>query len=302
MGWLSEARRARRFVCNWKGAMNTVKVCYTDAKNLGDAINPLIIRNVFGLEPIRTHAWNCEVTGIGSGLRRFFVDERKMGGAFRIKHALLNMANPQPVVIWSAGFLSTPSNRMVSVRKECEFASVRGLLSKAALEAALGKTLESCLVGDAGILASQLIGQQATKTTRVGILPHRSEKDSPVVAALCSRIPQSAVIDIECDDPMVTLNSIASCECILSSSLHGLIFADSFRVPNKHILISNSLAGDGFKFKDYYSAFELYDCPLDARFIEPNDIDSIIDSYPITDEQVMRLQEDCKDAFLKHFG
>jgi pyruvyltransferase len=49
------------------------------------------------------------------------------------------------------------------------------------------------------------------------------------------------------------INELASCDYILSSSLHGLILSDAYGIPNKWISISNNLSGREFKFKDYYS-------------------------------------------------
>jgi pyruvyltransferase len=40
---------------------------------------------------------------------------------------------------------------------------------------------------------------------------------------------------------------------ILSSSLHGLILADAYEIPNKRLVIGNRLLGSDFKFMDYYS-------------------------------------------------
>ena len=36
-----------------------------------------------------------------------------------------------------------------------------------------------------------------------------------------------------------------------------MVVADSFGIPNLHIVVSSRLKGDGFKFRDYYSAFNI---------------------------------------------
>ena len=46
---------------------------------------------------------------------------------------------------------------------------------------------------------------------------------------------------------------ISGCTVVFSSSLHGLILADSYGIPNAHIIITNKLQGDTYKFEDYYS-------------------------------------------------
>ena len=49
---------------------------------------------------------------------------------------------------------------------------------------------------------------------------------------------------------------LTSCELIFSSSLHGLIVADSFGIPNIHMELSDKLVGGNFKFEDYYSSVD----------------------------------------------
>jgi hypothetical protein len=59
--------------------------------------------------------------------------------------------------------------------------------------------------------------------------------------------------------------AIHSCDFILSSSMHGLIVADAFSVPNRRVRLSAGIISD-FKFVDYYSAFSLAEPePLQAQ-------------------------------------
>lgn len=47
------------------------------------------------------------------------------------------------------------------------------------------------------------------------------------------------------------VNQLCSCEYIFSSSLHGLIIADAYNIPNKRAIFGNKLIGGDFKFNDY---------------------------------------------------
>lgn len=47
------------------------------------------------------------------------------------------------------------------------------------------------------------------------------------------------------------IKQILSCEYVVSTSLHGLILADAYGVPNQWITLQNR---SDFKYKDYYSS------------------------------------------------
>jgi pyruvyltransferase len=53
------------------------------------------------------------------------------------------------------------------------------------------------------------------------------------------------------------VREITSCEFILSSSLHGLVVADSYGIPNQWVEPAAEDIHNTFKFYDYYSALEL---------------------------------------------
>ena len=48
------------------------------------------------------------------------------------------------------------------------------------------------------------------------------------------------------------IDDICSCEAIVSSSLHGIIIADAYEIPNVWISLDENHPDDNFKFKDYY--------------------------------------------------
>jgi hypothetical protein len=50
---------------------------------------------------------------------------------------------------------------------------------------------------------------------------------------------------------------------VISSSLHGLIVADSLGIPNVWLRLSPDVLGGDYKFKDYYSVFGLAPEPID---------------------------------------
>jgi len=88
---------------------------------------------------------------------------------------------------------------------------------------------------------------------RLGVVAHYIDEDHPLVHELGHQA-QVCIISVRLP-PSEFAAQIAACDAVVSSSLHGLIFADSLGVPNAHIRSSDRVAGDGYKFRDYYSAY-----------------------------------------------
>ncbi len=63
------------------------------------------------------------------------------------------------------------------------------------------------------------------------------------------------MIDI-CSGEKEFINELLEVENVISSSLHGLIMADAYGIPNARVNISNKLIGGDFKFKDYYMSVD----------------------------------------------
>lgn len=109
-------------------------------------------------------------------------------------------------------------------------------------------------LGDPGLLMPLVYTKSAELSYTLGIVPHMVDKDTEAVRRL-SKHPEVQIIDVT-QPPAETFFKISKCYAILSSSLHGLVAADSLRIPNRHLWLSDNLIGRNFKFKDYYSAFE----------------------------------------------
>lgn len=84
-------------------------------------------------------------------------------------------------------------------------------------------------------------------------LPNAALWSEQLVVLALSGLKGVTVIDVEIDVMTVT-RQIAACGLVLSSSLHGLIVADAFGIPNQRLKFSGKLKGEDFKFSDYASA------------------------------------------------
>lgn len=82
------------------------------------------------------------------------------------------------------------------------------------------------------------------------------ERDVPLATMrhiVDPRPPMGMALD-PLDDPLETIAAAARCQRIVSSSLHGLVLADALGIqsmwdPHPRVM------GDGFKFRDYASAY-----------------------------------------------
>ena len=109
-------------------------------------------------------------------------------------------------------------------------------------------------LGDPGIISDSLIDIRLEKKYVLGLIPHFENKDDEIVKKILKKYPNDLLlIDVE-RQPIEVLKDIDSCQFIASSSLHGLIVADSLGIPNVWLLITKQVGGGMFKFEDYGTA------------------------------------------------
>jgi pyruvyltransferase len=107
------------------------------------------------------------------------------------------------------------------------------------------------LFGDPGILAAELFPPSPGPTIALAVVPHYVDLDSPWVD-LC-RTFDVPILDVR--GPLdAFFDQLQHCEVVLSSSLHGIIFAHAYGRRALWIELSNLVNGDGFKFFDYYAS------------------------------------------------
>jgi len=201
---------------------------YAGGKNWGDAINPVIYKLLSGRNP------KC-------------IDQTKTTkeDAFLCIGSILLYADKHSLV-WGAGFHSYSATVK---EKPKEVFAVRGPLSRAKL---LDMKIECPKVfGDPAILYPLFYRPEYNPKYKLGIIKH------------CIDRKKKAKIDIENRDDVLVISmlgeinevvdKICSCECIASSSLHGMIAADAYGLPSCRIWFGNYY-GDSFKFHDYRSS------------------------------------------------
>lgn len=150
--------------------------------------------------------------------------------------------------VWGSGIINESKEITVIPRK---IHSVRGPKTR---EELLKRNIECpALYGDPALLISRYMRPKFEKKFKWGIIPHYSEIDEPTIVSFCRNNPEVLLIKMQdYNDWRDIPSQICSCGCIISSSLHGLIMADSYRVPNAWVRFSNKIKDGDFKYLDYF--------------------------------------------------
>lgn len=199
--------------------------------NFGDILNPYLVERISGrrcvnFKDVFVPRGQVVYTAIGSVLNQFDSDEQ--------------------IEVWGSGFIAPPSTLRLRPKK---IHAVRGPLTrKAYLE--LGYDCPA-VYGDPALLLPRFYHPEKARTTKIGIIPHYSDLGSPHLEAFLNNHREVKLINILSEvEPFI--DNLLSCEFVISSSLHGIIMADAYGIPNCRINIDNRLVGGDFKFDDYY--------------------------------------------------
>jgi len=220
------------------------KVYYYDVnKNMGDLLNEEIFAFMLG-EYIRVRPKRARYVMIGSVLDLF------LGGKWWDKFK-------KPLIILGSGFIQPPVTPDVIYRR-LEVVGVRGKITRKRL-AMLGYEVKDVVLGDWGLVIAKLFPLEKPKQRYdIGLVAHyadESNADYLQFRELLSKRYNVLKIDIKQDFKKFA-NKMIQCDTIISSAMHGLIVADSYRIPNLRVVFtgSNILGGD-YKYNDYYSVF-----------------------------------------------
>jgi len=236
--------------------------------NFGDDLSPLLIARITGTEVKHSGMMSADIVGVGS-----ILDYWNSRGLRVFRNIKSTLSSKRPLAIWGTG-LREP--RRIFLPKS-DILAVRGPLT--AQHLGIRQTVH---FADPGILAP-IVQRPRHKINRIGIVPHYVDKENPVVYQV-SKDPRFLVIDVE-DKCERVLSQISQCQMILSSSLHGLICADAYGIPNGRLLLSNRVKGGDFKFRDYVLGVNR------ERMV----------SYPIADKSDVYLAADDLERNLSFF-
>lgn len=195
------------------------------SNNFGDALNPWLIKKITGEYPL-------------------YAPQDSYFEKFIVSGSILNWAD-KDTIVWGAGV----ANSTDLVNPDATILAVRGKLSQSITHVNRTKSTPN-VYGDPALLLPRFYEPKTTKKYALGIIPHYINQAEVINSNLMKNnnikfINVFSGIEDFIDD-------VASCNAILSSSLHGLIVADAYGISSKWFEGANRLGGDGTKFKDYF--------------------------------------------------
>lgn len=201
--------------------------------NFGDALTPWLLPR-YGIVPILTSASEAAVVGVGSILEMVPSDYAGQ--------------------IWGGGLMHDAAASFPHAR----VLAVRGDLTRERL--GIGRSI---VLGDPGLLIADHI-QRGTPTRTLAVVPHGMHTRHPVFQHFASRYRREVVYVDAASSPSRVAHQIARCSAVLTSSLHGLVYADSFGIPAAWVTLDPPLWGGEFKFLDHESVAS----PRETRRVE----------------------------------
>jgi pyruvyltransferase len=214
--------------------------------NFGDALTPWLIRRVNGQYP--------SYVAPDDPRDKYFI----AGSIMEFTCAACT--------VWGSGILA----RADPVSPESKLLAVRGPLTR-------NRALEcgACcpeVYGDPALLLPKLYSPPPAPKRGIGLIAHFSDK--PRLARSLVAIQYVKLIDIQQPVESV-IDQITSCECVASSSLHGLIASHAYGVPAVWVQFRPLPNGDGVKFHDYFLSVGLGPTSPRALGYDAVDLDGV---------------------------
>jgi len=112
------------------------------------------------------------------------------------------------------------------------------------------------IYGDPALLLPILYTPRKTKHYKIGIILHQADKISKNALFWFEKL-KDEYIDIDLTkyrEWTDVIDKIYNCDLVISSSLHGLIVADAYNIPNVWVEFEYQHTGNYFKFFDYFES------------------------------------------------
>ncbi len=236
-----------------------LKAYYYRYPNFGDMLNEQILTDFFHQAWEYAEFSRADLVMLGSLLDKL-LDNGKNGKSFQEIQKQADRAHP--IHVWGTGMLYPYDGIEQHPVRPLVIHALRGERTREQLAASFRQEI-SCVLADPGLLAPKIVPAQG-KRWDVGIVPHYVDEKEPVFQRMKKVYPNSVIIDVGAD-PKTVLRQISQCRTVFSTSLHGIITADAYNIPNCWCEVSDRILGNGYKYHDYFSSFGTDREPFDLR-------------------------------------
>ena len=218
------------------------------ARNWGDDINYHLLSGL-----AKNHQVVCKK---GNGVGSYTYDRDLLFIGSTLHLATTN------TIVWGAGMLSERHLPKVAPQ---EIRAVRGPLTRDLLHQSGIECPD--VYGDPALLLPQIYKPTTNKKYNVCLVMHFADAELPHVKAFRKSNPEVCCVDMgNYGEWHSVIDNICASRMVISSSLHGIIVADAYSVPNVWVELSDRVLGGGFKFHDYFKGVGRNDSePLDFR-------------------------------------
>jgi hypothetical protein len=234
-------------------------------RNFGDELSPLVAELAFETSVKWASARDAEVFGLGSILE-------------------IHRQSQSSAIIWGSGVRSqfvkgfnTPSLSIVALR---------GVLTSEVVLGAHGGDVSSTSLGDPGLLVRDLNLSASHRAGGLALLPHFSAFAS-LTSIRALRLLEDSGFRVLNPwwSPEKVLREISSVDYLATSSLHGLVCANSVGTPASLVTLGEEHE-PRFKYDDYLSVFN-----AQARFHEFGDL--------VNKSNFLKVKEDAESEALR---
>lgn len=189
-------------------------------RNFGDLLTPHLLRD-FGIVSVLTPPAEAALIGVGS----------------LVQH----LPPESTAALWGTGLIhdaivDLPGVTTLALRGEL----TRDRMGSPAVEA----------LGDPGILVADTVRRPGVSHD-VGLVLHFRHAEDETLRSMVESFTGSVRLIRVDQSPAAVAREVASCRAIVSTSLHGVITADSFGIPAAWVRMPEALIGGDFKFRDH---------------------------------------------------
>lgn len=201
-----------------------------DIQNVGDYLSQIVLENVtnyYGIDLYKKVKKTKHLYAIGSILLGY-----------------------QDATIWGSGFLNDPTvsykfGFYSFIHKHWHTTDVRAVRGPESRRILMKMGIECPeIYGDPAILMPLFYEPKCVSKEKYVIIPHFNEVDKYK--------KYDNVVSPFTSDYKGLINTICSSNLVISSSLHGIILAESYGIPA--VMLKNSSASNILKYKDYYES------------------------------------------------